>query len=184
MWGVRVFLSVVATTGVLLAQEHGDQPSAAGAPVTNASAGTPAPGDASRGRSIFESKGACFTCHRVADKGSRLGIDLSDIATLRARDALEKSLVAPSLEVQPQNRYYRVVTSDGTVVTGKLYNQDIFSVQMMDSSERLVSFQTSKLKERGFVPTPPMPSFAGKLSKDELTDLVAYLASLKGVVRQ
>lgn len=143
-----------------------------------------APGDATLGRTIFEGKGGCLTCHRVMDKGSRLGPDLSDIAILRTRDALEKSLLAPSQEVQPQNRYYRVVTSDGTTITGKLINQDIFSVQMMDSKERLLSLQKSNLKEQGFIQTPAMPAYEGKLTKEESMDVIAYLVSLKGVVRQ
>ena len=31
------------------------------------------PGDMGRGKTIFENKGACGTCHRVADRGSRAG---------------------------------------------------------------------------------------------------------------
>src|SRR5437868_7257241 len=34
---------------------------------------TSAPGDPVRGKAIFEGKGECLNCHRVRDKGSRLG---------------------------------------------------------------------------------------------------------------
>src|SRR5207253_3821740 len=42
-----------------------------------------APGDADRGRALFEGKGQCLTCHRIDGIGSRLGPDISDIGQLR-----------------------------------------------------------------------------------------------------
>ncbi len=70
-------------------------------------------GDASRGKTLVESNG-CFDCHRIAEQGSRLGPNLSDIGTRRTPDRLQKSLVAPDEEVLFENRFVRVVTKDGT----------------------------------------------------------------------
>src|SRR5215475_9026913 len=39
-------------------------------------------GDVARGKSIYESKGNCASCHRVNGVGSRLGPDLSKIGQL------------------------------------------------------------------------------------------------------
>ena len=176
---VKVFISLILTAGILLAQPGRGRGSQQ--PLAATAADDPGPGNAARGLALFEGKGACLTCHRVKDKGSRLGPDLSDIGTQRTRDALEKSLLDPNLEVQPQNRSYRVVTRDGTVYTGKLLNQDVFSVQILDSLERLRGFQKSNLREYNFAASSPMPSYRDKLSSEELADLIAYLASLKGV---
>src|SRR6266851_2301017 len=69
------------------------------------------PGNADRGRIIFEGKGACLGCHRVAGKGSRLGPNLTEVGRLSRRvEELEKSILEPDAEIQPQNRFYRVVT--------------------------------------------------------------------------
>jgi putative heme-binding domain-containing protein len=146
--------------------------------------GRDASSSAANGRIIFEGKGACRTCLRVKENGSRSGPDLTEIAAQRTREALEKSLLDPNPEVSPQYRRYQVITRDGASITGKILNQDIFSIQMLDSSDRLRSFQKSNLRESGFVQTPPMPSYRGKLSPQELTDLLAYLATLKGVANQ
>jgi len=73
------------------------------------------------------------------------------------------------------------VTQDGKTVTGRLLNQDAFSVQLFDAQERLLSFSKSDLKEYAFVVKSAMPSYQGKLSPKELADLVSYLVSLKGV---
>jgi putative heme-binding domain-containing protein len=142
------------------------------------------PGSAQQGAAIFEGKGGCTSCHRVKDKGSRLGVNLTDIGNQRQPAELEKALLEPPAEVQPKNQLYRVVTTEGTTHTGKILNQDTSSIQMLDSTEHLRSFPRSSLKENGFAPTPPMPSYKGKLTPQELKDLVAYLSQLKGVAVQ
>ena len=138
-------------------------------------------GDAARGKAIFEGKGDCASCHRVNGVGSRVGPDLSDIAALRRNVEIERSLLEPNEEVLPQNRTYRVVTKQGETISGRLLNVDTFTVQILDAKERLLSFSRSDLRESGFVNESPMPSYRGKLSTQELADVVAYLLSLKGI---
>ena len=41
-------------------------------------------GDPVKGQAIFLGKGGCLSCHRVADEGSRMGPNLSGIATQRS----------------------------------------------------------------------------------------------------
>jgi putative heme-binding domain-containing protein len=137
-------------------------------------------GDAARGKTLFEGKGECTDCHRVGGNGSRTGPDLSRIGRLRRSVDLEQSLLEPSAEVQANNRYYRVVTADGTEVTGRLLNHDTYSVQLLDSEEQLRSFPKEGLREYGF-DTTPMPSYRKKLNEREIADLVSYLVSLQGV---
>ena len=139
------------------------------------------PGDTAAGKAIFDGKGACLACHRVRGNGSRVGPDLTDIGALRRAVELERSVLDPDAEILPQNRYFRVVTPAGATVTGRLLNQDAFTVQLMDANERLLTFSKTDLKEYAFVDKSPMPSYAGRLSPKELSDLVSYLASLKGV---
>lgn len=137
------------------------------------------PGDAARGRAIFEGKGGCIACHRVQGAGGRLGPDLTAIGRQRRAVELQQALLDPQAEVAPSNRFYRIVTKDGSTVTGRLLNHDTFTVQILDQTERLRSFQKTDLREHGFAPTP-MPSYRGKLTPEELADVVTYLVSLKG----
>ena len=141
-------------------------------------------GDAAQGKIVFEGKGACVTCHRVKGTGARLGPELTDIGALRRAVELEQSILDPDAEVLPQNRFFRVVTKDGATITGRLLNQDAFSVQLFDNKERMLSFSKSDLKEYAFLEKSPMPSYQGKLSPKELADVVSYLVSLKGVDKQ
>jgi cytochrome c oxidase cbb3-type subunit 3 len=138
------------------------------------------PGDAGRGKAIFEGKGKCATCHRVNGNGSRTGPDLSDIGQLRKVPELDRSLVDPRAEILPANRSFRVVTREGTTITGRLLNHDTFAVLLIDSNERLRSFVKANLKEYGFIETSSMPSYRDTLNADERTDVIKYLATLKG----
>jgi putative heme-binding domain-containing protein len=137
-------------------------------------------GDKAHGQAIFAGKGNCASCHRVNGSGSRIAPDLSDIGRLRHADEIQRSLLDPDAEIIPSNRFVRVVTKDGKAVTGRLLNHDTFTVQLLDSTEKLVSLQMANVRELTFVPKSPMPSYKGKLTDQELTDLVSYLVSLKG----
>jgi putative heme-binding domain-containing protein len=136
-------------------------------------------GDAARGKTLFEGKGECTECHRVADRGSRTGPDLSRIGRLRRATELELSLLDPTAEVQASNRFYRVVTADGEEITGRLLNHDTYTVQLLDWDERLRSFAKADLREHGFDGTP-MPSYRKKLNAQQIADVVSYLVSLQG----
>jgi putative heme-binding domain-containing protein len=122
----------------------------------------------------------CLSCHRVDNMGSYVGPDLSEIGTSRSADDIRAALVSPGKDVRPENRSVRLVTKDGKTVTGRLLNQDGFSVQIIDSSSQLRSFQKASLREFTIVTANPMPSYADKMSAQDLTDLVHYLSSLKG----
>jgi putative heme-binding domain-containing protein len=143
-------------------------------------AGSVTLGDPTRGRAIFEGKGACTTCHRVNDNGSRVGPDLSDIGATRAPSSIQRHLIDPTRSMSPINRPVRAVTSTGRVVNGRRLNEDTYSVQLIDDKEQLVSLLKAELREYAVGTTSPMPSYQDKLSSEELAAVVAYLLTLKG----
>jgi mono/diheme cytochrome c family protein len=91
---------------------------------------------------------------------------------------LERSIIDPSAELAPEYRVYQVVTKSNVTARGSLLNQDTFSVQMRDGSDKLMSFWKQDLKEYGFLPSP-MPSYKNTLTPQEIADLVSYLVSLR-----
>jgi putative heme-binding domain-containing protein len=150
--------------------------SIAAATVATTSGGNPA-----RGKAIYEGKGGCAACHRIRGVGARTGPDLSDIGNVRLAGELEQSLTDPNAEVLAQNRQFTGTMKDGTPVVGTLLNEDKYSVQLLDSKDRLVSVERAKLREFAIAAKSPMPSYKDKLSSTELADLVSYLVSLKSV---
>ena len=136
-------------------------------------------GDAGRGKALVESSG-CFDCHRIDDRGSRLGPNLTRIGGRRTPVRLRQALVAPDEEVVPDNRFVRIVTKDGATVTGKLLNQDTVSVQMMNPKEELKTYLRANIREYTIIDKGLMPSVEGKLNAQQVADVVSYLAALKG----
>jgi putative heme-binding domain-containing protein len=137
-------------------------------------------GNAANGRALFTGKGTCTTCHRVNGSGARTAPDLSGIGRLRNSTDIERAILEPDFAVAPSNRFVRLVTRDGATITGRMLNQDMFTVQLIDSKEQLRSLMRADLKEFTFVDRSPMPSYRGKLSPGEVADLVSYLVSLQG----
>ena len=133
-------------------------------------------GESSRGRAVVES-GGCFDCHRIGDRGSRVGPNLSDIGGRRTSEQLRPALVAPDDDILPENRSVRLVTRAGDTITGRLLNQDAVSVQMINAKEELKTYLRDGLREFTIVDKGLMP--ATKLTETQIADIVGYLASLK-----
>jgi putative heme-binding domain-containing protein len=137
------------------------------------------PGDAERGRRLFEQKGQCLTCHSIAANGGTRGPDLENIGIRRPVD-LQRSILEPQAEIRSENRSVRVATKDNEVVAGTLLNHDTFTVQLLDSTGSLRSFTKTDLQEFAILDVSPMPSYKDKLTSAEITDIVKYLTSLRG----
>jgi putative heme-binding domain-containing protein len=155
---------------------------------------TPVPGDRANGERLFWSKGNCGQCHTVGARGGRMGPDLSEIGTSRGPENLRQSLLDPEAEVPETFAVYRrvifipdnflqvrVATRDGRRITGVRVNEDAFTIQIRDGSDRIYSFRKEDLvelhKDWG---KSSMPSYRGILGEMEIQDVVAYLMSLQG----
>jgi cytochrome c oxidase cbb3-type subunit III len=138
-------------------------------------------GDPQKGKALFEGDGGCLSCHRVNGKGSFVALDLSDTGSLHPAAYLMRALLDPQVnsESQPQNRYVSAVTKRGAVVTGRRLNEDTFTIQLMDDHENLVSLSKANLNSLTVIKGPTMPSAKGKFTDEQISDLVAYLASLQ-----
>jgi len=143
-----------------------------------------ASGDARRGKALFQGKGACSTCHRAFGEGSRSGPDLTEAGLMLRAIEIETSILDPNAGVSTISPPFRVVKKDGTVISGLLLNQDMYSVQLLDASGALASLQKSDLRETGFLKSSPMPSYKDKFTPQELADLIAYVGSLRGAEGQ
>lgn len=139
---------------------------------------TVAVGDAASGKTVFEGRGGCLGCHRVNHVGSYLGPDLSEIGGARSAAMLEDTLLDPAGAARPGNRSIRAVKRNGEIVTGRRLNEDTWTVQIMDSHEKLVSLWKPDLQEYTVIRST-MPSFKDALSTAERADVIAYLLSLK-----
>ena len=137
-------------------------------------------GDPARGKVLFEGKGGCTSCHRINGTGSRVAPDLSDVGAIRTAAYIERSILEPQESILPEHKFVRLVTLQGTTISGRRLNEDTHTIQIIDLDQRLISYLKSDLREITLLNTTMMPSFRGKFTPGEMADLVTYLLSLKG----
>jgi putative heme-binding domain-containing protein len=138
-------------------------------------------GDPERGRALFHGKARCATCHSTGGLGPRLAPDLGDVGAARTPGSLQRTLLDPTAAMLPINRPVRIALRDGATIRGRRLNEDTYSVQLITDDERLLSIAKTDVREYEVGKTSPMPSYATSLTPDELSDVIAYLLSLKGL---
>ena len=149
------------------------------------------PGDPQKGKAVYNSKN-CSQCHIVDGRGGDLGPDLTRIGTQRGLTALHGAVVNPGVKLPldallaeraqfTAYRMQRAITKDGREITGMRVNDDTFSIQLRDVSGQIHSLRKFDLQTLEELPGKSMmPSYKDTLSETEISDLVGYLASLRG----
>lgn len=140
----------------------------------------PLPGEASRGKGVFATKGGCAACHIVSGQGASLGPELTDVGARRSAAYLRQALVDPGKALPEGFLMVRAVPVTGAEVRGMRVNEDSFTIQIRDADGRLHSLRKRSIKNLEKLSGQSlMPSYRQMLSAAELDDLVAYLASLR-----
>jgi putative heme-binding domain-containing protein len=136
-------------------------------------------GNAQNGERIFRVN--CASCHRVDGRGGRLGPDLSRIGNARTRPVLVRRIRGAMEDFIAGYEPVTVTTKNGQTVQGVKKNEDLFSVQMMDSRERIQGYLRSDVREVASGKQSAMPVFGPeRLSENDLNDLLSYLSTLRG----
>jgi len=150
-------------------------------------------GDAKHGRDLFYGNVGCATCHMFDGRGGRLGPDLTAAGTSRSTEYLVESMRNPSRrlaqgiseamkEFSVEYETVDAVTKDGTNLRGTLLNEDSFTIQFMDTRERVHSLDKASLKSLRKSRQSLMPAYDEKgLPGKDLQDLLAFL--VRGAAR-
>ena len=146
--------------------------------IGTAGAGERAAGNAINGERIFSAN--CSSCHRVNGRGGRLGPDLSQIGN-QPRQALARSIREASASFTIGYEPVTLVTRDGQQIRGARRSEDPFSIQIMDTRERLQGYLKTDLRDVTRDTKSLMPDYGpDRLSDQDLTDLLGFLATLRG----
>ena len=137
-------------------------------------------GDADRGKTLFEGKGNCTSCHGPGGVGGRRAPALTNIGVLRQPPQLERAIVEPSAEIHADFRTITATTKTGATITGRLLNQSSYSIQLLDAQGNLRSLDKTELKDSSIAATSTMPSYRQRLSAQEVADIVAFLGTRQG----
>jgi putative heme-binding domain-containing protein len=138
-------------------------------------------GDAKRGEAVFFTKELkCAECHKVGDRGTAVGPELTAIGKTRTKAELLESVLEPSKRIEPQFTSYLVKTLDGRTITGLLIKRDDKQVILRDAQNKEVVLAAGDVEavQPSRVSLMPDGLVAG-LTPQEAADLIEFLATRK-----
>ena len=132
------------------------------------------------GRELFRTA-SCVSCHKLGDAGNEFGPALGKLdATMTALE-ITRHILDPSLRIEEKYRSTTVVTDDGRRITGLVVADTPSEVAIVENpvaSAEPIRLKKSDIEERVTSPVSIMPKgLLDKLSRDEVLDLVAYVAA-------
>ncbi len=137
-------------------------------------------GDPTEGENIVRNNvtAQCIACHKLEDgKGSTVGPNLKDVAK-KGRDYLLESLANPQAVITEGYGMITLTLNSGDTVAGQFRGEKGGVIELRDPEGKVTKVKSAEVKERSPV-ISTMPPIALILSKREVRDVVAYLATLK-----
>ena len=137
-------------------------------------------GDARRGESIFyrNESAQCVRCHAVFEYGGNVGPTLAGIGEVLTRQQLLEALIRPSARLAPGYETVLVTLSDSSAVAGIVMERSDEKLTLKIGKEDIQTIARADIAEEETLPSS-MPSMEEKLSRREIRDVVAFLASLR-----
>jgi putative heme-binding domain-containing protein len=139
-------------------------------------------GDASRGKELFfsEQRVACSKCHTVDGSSGKAGPDLFAVGDKYPRRDLAVAVLEPSAAIAVGYGTTIVETKAGEEYQGILKQSKAASVELMGPDGRVVRIDKGDIQEQRGSTLSLMPEgLQAGLSRQEFTDLIEYLVTLK-----
>ncbi len=135
-------------------------------------AGTKA--ESARGAAVFEKH--CAVCHRIGEKGAKIGPNLDGVG-IRGLDRLLEDILDPNRNVDQAFRATQVV-ANGRVLSGLALRDEGQILILADAQGKEVRVPQAEIEERTTSGLSPMPANVPDLvSEEDFAHLVGYLLS-------
>ncbi|MFQ5846746.1 MAG: c-type cytochrome [Candidatus Methylomirabilales bacterium] len=140
-------------------------------------------GNPKRGKEVFTEAG-CNSCHAVGHRDeSSIGPDLSAIGAYRNWAWLAESVIDPNAEIGANWKNATVNLKSGKSVSGILRKKTAKTIQIMVSSDQVMTLSRDKIGRIEISTLSRMPGDYGELlTFQQMADLLRYLQTLKGDV--
>ena len=139
-------------------------------------------GNVARGREIYYNHQAaqCFRCHRIGKEknGGLAGPNLAGIASRLPLEQIHEALVEPGARIAPGFGYVSLTLADGSSLTGVLLSETPEHLEIDLGEDPPVKVAAGDIVSRT-APVSTMPPMGLILQKQELRDLIAFLARQK-----
>jgi len=135
-------------------------------------AGGSQPGDASRGRVVFNK--VCVQCHTLFDTGGKVGPDITG-ANRQDLSYLLETIVDPNAVIPNEYRAADIETKDGRSLTGIIKRQDDKTLVLQTANE-LITLPRNEIDNQRQSELSMMPEgLLVPLTDNEVRDLIYYL---------
>lgn len=138
--------------------------------------------DVKRGREIFlQPQLACMACHRVGDAGGVIGPSLNGVGAGLPLDQIVESILWPDRQIKEGFQAVAFTTRSGAAITGYIEREGDDMVWYRNTTTPwILPLAKKDIASREAIPTLMPAGLTHSLKEEELRDLAAYLASLKG----
>ena len=139
-------------------------------------------GSVRRGKDVFSNveKSLCMKCHRLGEKGGKIGPDLTGVGSRFSRIYLIESILEPSRAIAPSYGTYVVVTTNGQVHTGVKTSETADVMTLGTTEGKIIEIVLREIEAIRRQEKSTMPEDVEKrLSEREFLDLIAFLLSQK-----
>ncbi len=121
----------------------------------------------------------CTRCHSVGGNGGSAGPILDGIGNRHARSYLLESLVMPDKAIAEGFATTVVELHSGDLIAGVISKDQDGVLEIMTAEGESKKIAWDRISSRRQSKASAMPSMAGTLTKRQIRDLIAYLASLR-----
>jgi len=134
------------------------------------------PGDPKRGETVFFGKAGCSGCHMISGKGGFIASDLSTYAGTHSAGQIRSAIANRTPGSNLQARLITVTSRNGEKNSGRIRNEDNFSLQLQALDGTFFFVAKSDIENFQYSSETLMPSnYGSTLSPEDLDDVISYL---------
>lgn len=138
-------------------------------------------GDAAEGRKLFYERAEvfCSRCHQINGEGGEAGPKLTGIGARQPRSYILESIILPNAKIAQGWENVTVALKDGRSFAGQVKKETANELVVFNQEDGDVTIAKADIKTRNRALSGMPEEFRQILTKQELRDLVEFLASQK-----
>ncbi|MFT7034751.1 MAG: putative heme-binding domain-containing protein [Cyclobacteriaceae bacterium] len=124
---------------------------------------------------------SCSACHKIDDKGSDIGPELSAIGSSMPTNFIIESILWPQKDIKEGYLSTAITTKDNNIINGYIKDQDDQKIEILSfASKKIVTVYKDKIADRKDAGSAMPNGIVSTFSKQQFIDLVSYLEQLRG----
>jgi putative heme-binding domain-containing protein len=129
--------------------------------------------DATLGAAVFEKH--CANCHRIGERGAKIGPNLDGVG-VRGVERLLEDVLDPSRNVDQAFRTTQIVSTDGRILSGLALREEGEVLVLADAQGKEMRVRKDEIDQRAVSPLSIMPANVPELmSESDFVHLLGYL---------